>query len=134
MILRSPFHERTSVLNETGLWSHWSGHLAADRYQFSDKFEYFAVRNGAGVFDSSALYKYRIHGPDAERFLAGVLAPDIRTCPPGHAHYTAWCDDSRIPQPLRAAGQRKNPGRSDPGFGWRRLVAGVGFEPTTFGL
>jgi aminomethyltransferase len=93
MILTSPFHERTYALNETGLWSHWSGHLAADRYQFSDKFEYFAVRNSAGVFDSSPLYKYRIHGPDAERFLAGVLARDIRACRPGHAQYTAWCDD-----------------------------------------
>jgi aminomethyltransferase len=93
MILTSPFHERTSALNETGLWSHWSGHLAANRYQMSDKFEYFAVRNSAGVFDSSPLYKYRIQGPDAEPFLAGVLARDIRACPPGHAQYTAWCDD-----------------------------------------
>ncbi len=93
MIRKSPFHERTSALNETGLWSHWSGTLAADRYQMSDKFEYFAVRNAAGVFDSSPLYKYRITGPDAERFLAGVLARDIRTCAPGNAQYTTWCDD-----------------------------------------
>jgi aminomethyltransferase len=93
MFRTTPFHERTSALNETGLWSHWSGHLAADRYQFSDKFEYFAVRNSAGVFDSSPLYKYRIHGPDAERFLAGVLARDVRSCAPGHAQYTVWCDD-----------------------------------------
>ena len=93
MILTSPFHERTSALNETGLWSHWSGHLAADRYQMSDKFEYFAVRNSAGVFDTSPLYKYRIHGRDAERFLAGVLARDIRGCAPGTAQYTVWCDD-----------------------------------------
>jgi aminomethyltransferase len=75
------------------LWSHWSGHLAAHRYQMSDKFEYFAVRNSAGIFDSSPLYKYRIQGPDAERFLAGVLARDIRACQPGHAQYTIWCDD-----------------------------------------
>lgn len=93
MIRTSPFHERTSALNETGLWSHWSGHLAAHRYQMSDKFEYFAVRNSAGIFDSSPLYKYRIHGRDAERFLAGVLARDIRACPTGHAQYTIWCDD-----------------------------------------
>jgi hypothetical protein len=39
MIRTTPFHERTSALNETGLWSHWSGHLAAHRYQISDKFE-----------------------------------------------------------------------------------------------
>ena len=93
MIRTSPFHERTSALNETGLWEHWSNCLAATRYQMSDKFEYFAIRNAAGLFDSSPLYKYRIAGPDAERFLAGVLTRDIRGCEPGHAQYTAWCDD-----------------------------------------
>ena len=93
MIRTTPFHERTAALNETQLWSHWSGTLAADRYQMSDKFEYFAVRNAAGIFDSSPLYKYRIAGKDAEAFLAGVLARDIRACPPGHAQYTCWLDD-----------------------------------------
>jgi aminomethyltransferase len=93
MIRTTPFHPRTSALNQTGLWQHWSGHLAATRYQASDKFEYFAVRNAAGVFDTSPLYKYRIAGPDAETFLAGMLARDIRACPPGHAHYTTWLDE-----------------------------------------
>ncbi|HET7168590.1 MAG TPA: aminomethyltransferase family protein [Candidatus Limnocylindrales bacterium] len=93
MIHTTPFHERTNALNETQLWSHWSGHLAADRYQMSDKLEYFAVRNAAGLFDSSPLYKYRIGGRDAEAFLAGVLARDIRACPPGQAQYTCWLDD-----------------------------------------
>jgi aminomethyltransferase len=93
MIRTTPFHERLAALNETGLWEHWSNHLAAVRYQMSEKFEYFAIRNAAGLFDSSPLYKYRIAGPDAERFLAGVLTRDIRTCQPGHAQYTAWCDD-----------------------------------------
>ena len=94
MIRTTPFHERLSALNETGLWEHWSSYLTATRYQSSDKFEYFAIRNAAGLFDTSPLYKYRIHGPDAERFLAGVLARDIRTCLPGHAQYTLWCDDA----------------------------------------
>jgi aminomethyltransferase len=93
MVRTTPFHERLSVLNETGLWEHWSNHLVATRYQMSEKFEYFAIRNVAGLFDTSPLYKYRISGPDAERFLAGVLARDIRTCQPGHAQYTLWCDD-----------------------------------------
>ena len=93
MIRTTPFHERTSALNETGLWEHWSNHLAAVRYSQSEKFEYFAVRNSAGLFDSSPLYKYRIAGPDAERFLGGALVRDIRACQPGHAQYTAWCDD-----------------------------------------
>jgi aminomethyltransferase len=93
MIRTTPFHERTSALNQTSLWEHWSNHLAAQRYQLSEKFEYFAIRNSAGLFDSSPLYKYRITGSDAERFLAGVMVRDIRTCSPGHAQYTAWCDD-----------------------------------------
>jgi aminomethyltransferase len=93
MIRTTPFHERTSALNETGLWEHWSNHLAAVKYQMSEKFEYFAIRNAAGLFDTSPLYKYRFHGPDAEAFLAGVLARDIRRCEPGHAQYTIWCDD-----------------------------------------
>ena len=55
MIRTTPFHERTSALNETGLWEHWSGHLTAVRYQMSEKFEYFAIRNAAGLFDTSPL-------------------------------------------------------------------------------
>jgi aminomethyltransferase len=59
----------------------------------ADKFEYFAIRNSVGVFDTSPLYKYRFTGPDAERYLAGVLTRDIRKCRPGQAQYTVWCDD-----------------------------------------
>jgi aminomethyltransferase len=94
MIRHTPFHPRTSAVSESGLWSHWAGYLAADRYLMSDKFEYFAIRNSAGIFDTSPLYKYRITGPDAERYLAGVLIRDIRRCQPGQAHYTAWVDDA----------------------------------------
>ena len=94
MIRTTPFHERTERAQRDGP----VGALVElprrpRRYQMSEKFEYFAIRNSAGLFDTSPLYKYRIHGPDAERFLAGVLARDIRTCPPGHAQYTVWCDD-----------------------------------------
>lgn len=93
MIRQTPFHSRTSAVNKTGLWSHWAGYLAADRYQMSDKFEYFAVRNSVGVFDTSPLFKYRIDGDEAERYLAGILTRDIRRCRPGQAQYTVWCDD-----------------------------------------
>ena len=93
MIRETPFHPRTAAANVTGLWSHWAGFLAVDRYQMSDKFEYFAIRNSAAVIDTSPLYKYRISGVDAERYLAGVLTRDIRKCRPGQAHYTCWSDD-----------------------------------------
>src|ERR1700712_1671630 len=93
MIRTTPFHDRLSELNTQGLYTHWQGHLSALRYTSAPKHEYYAVRNSVGVFYTSPLFKYRIHGPDAERFLAGVLARDIRTCRPGQAQYTLWCDD-----------------------------------------
>jgi len=93
MIKTTPFHARLSELNTTGLWSHWSGYLSALRYDSSAKHEYFGIRNSAGFFDTSPLYKYWIRGRDAERFLAGVMTRDIRTCRPGRAQYTVWCDD-----------------------------------------
>ncbi len=93
MLLKTPFHDRVEVLNQTYDWSHWAGHLVVDRYQMSEKFEYFAIRNSAAYFDTSPLYKYRFSGRDAERFLSGVLARDIRKCRVGQAQYTIWCDD-----------------------------------------
>ena len=89
----TPFHDRLCELNRTGLYSHWSGYLSALRYDMSAKHEYFAVRNSAGFFDTSPLFKYWIRGKDAERFLAGVLTRDVRQCRPGRAQYTIWCDD-----------------------------------------
>ena len=82
-----------AAANQTSLWSHWAGHLVVDKYQMAEKWEYVAIRNACGVFDSSPIYKYRIIGPDAERFLGGVLARDVRRCKPGQAQYTIWCDD-----------------------------------------
>ncbi len=93
MLRQSPFHEQVAAANQTSLWSHWAGHLVVDKYQMSEKFEYVAIRNAVGMFDSSPLYKYRIVGPDAERFLGGVLTRDVRMCRPGQAQYTIWCDD-----------------------------------------
>jgi aminomethyltransferase len=93
MVNRTPFHERLEQLNTTHRWGHWSGYLSALRYGMSPKHEYFAVRNSAGFLDTSPLYKFRITGRDSERLLAGVMTRDIRTCRPGRAQYTVWCDD-----------------------------------------
>ena len=94
MMKTTPFHVRLDELNQTGLYSHWAGYLSASRYDMSAKHEYFAVRNSAGFFDTSPLYKYRITGPDAEAFLAGIMTRDVRRCRPGQAMYTVWCDDA----------------------------------------
>ncbi|MGI8433858.1 MAG: aminomethyltransferase family protein [Nocardioidaceae bacterium] len=93
MIRTTPFHERMSELNTTGLWAHWAGYLSAPRYDTSAKHEYFAIRNSAGFFDTSPLFKYWVRGRDAEKFLSGVMTRDIRQCRPGKAQYTVWCDD-----------------------------------------
>jgi aminomethyltransferase len=93
MIKTTPFHERLSELNTTGLYSDWSGYLSALRYDTSAKHEYFGIRNSAGYFDTSPLYKHWIRGKDAERFLGGVMTRDIRACRPGRAQYTVWSDD-----------------------------------------
>ena len=90
----TPFHTRLNELNQTGLYSHWAGHLSALRYDLSSKHEYFAVRNSAGYFDTSPLYKYRITGPDSERLLATMMTRDVRRCRPGQAMYTVWCNDA----------------------------------------
>jgi aminomethyltransferase len=93
MVRTTPFHPRLSELNTTGLYGHWQGTLSALRYSHAPKHEYFAVRNSVGIFDTSPLNKYWIRGRDAEQFLAGVFVRDIRTCRPGRAQYTIWCDD-----------------------------------------
>lgn len=93
MVKTTPFHPRTAALNETLLWEHWMGYASAIKYQFSEKIEYYAIRNAVALFDTSPLFKYRFKGADAERYLMGVLARDVRRCRPGRAQYTIWCDD-----------------------------------------
>lgn len=90
----SPFHERLAELSETQLWEHWAGYLSAVKYQHSATVEYFATRNAVGVFDTSPLFKYRVHGPDAVGFLATVTLRDPTACRVGAAQYTAWCNDA----------------------------------------
>ena len=85
-------HERRSTT--TGPLGALVGHARDD--PLPDVREVRVLRRSAtrpGIFDSSPLYKYRFSGPDAEAFLAGVLARDVRTCDVGHAQYTAWLDD-----------------------------------------
>ena len=90
----TPFYARLNEPNQTGLYGHWAGYLSAPRYDLASKHEYFAVRNSAGYFDSSPLYKYRITGPDAEKLLASMMTRDVRRCRPGQAMYTVWSDDA----------------------------------------
>ena len=89
---QTPFHARLAPLNQPQIWEHWSGYLVAPRYQYSEMSEYYAIRNSAGLLDTSPLFKYRFTGADTQRFLESVLARDIRKCKVGQAQYTVWCD------------------------------------------
>jgi aminomethyltransferase len=89
----TPFHARLEPLNQTGIWKHWSGYLVAPQYQYSLNTEYYAIRSGAGLLDTSPLFKYRITGPGARPMLERALARDVGKCAVGRAQYTCWCDD-----------------------------------------
>lgn len=93
MVPTTPFHERLSALNDQQLYTHWQGYLSALRYSHAPKHEYFAVRNSVGIFDTSPLYKYRVTGSDAGRFLGGLLVRNVSVLRPGRAAYTLWCDE-----------------------------------------
>ncbi|MGQ0604594.1 MAG: aminomethyltransferase family protein [Anaerolineales bacterium] len=89
----SPFHPRTSALNETYAWRRWSGFLAAGSYELTHEREYWAVRNSAALFDVSPLYKYQLSGPDAATLLNRVVTRDIGKLAAGQVYYTPWCDE-----------------------------------------
>ncbi|MDE3007393.1 MAG: aminomethyltransferase family protein [Gemmatimonadota bacterium] len=93
MPLTTPFHPRVASANRVGLWKHWAGYLIPPQYQYSLTAEYYGIRNSVSLLDTTPLFKYRITGRDAARFLARVLARDIDGCPPGRAQYTCWCNE-----------------------------------------
>ena len=65
----TPFHACLEPLNRTGIWKHWAGYVVAPQYQYSLNTEYYAIRSGAALLDTSPLFKYRIRGRDAGALL-----------------------------------------------------------------
>jgi aminomethyltransferase len=55
--------------------------------------EYIAIRTACAVFDTSPLFKYHIHGPDALRLMNRVVTQDVSRYAVGRSMYTPWCDD-----------------------------------------
>jgi aminomethyltransferase len=91
-LLESPLHARTAPLCLTGDWSIWGGYTTVHSFG-TVELEYFAIRNAATLFDLSPMRKYRIAGPDAERYLNRLLTRDVRKIKPGRVAYAVWCDD-----------------------------------------
>ncbi len=89
----TPFHARIAALCHTRDWGRWAGFSTPNSFG-EVELEYFAVRNTATLFDLSPMMKYRIEGPDAERYLNHLLTRDVRKLKPGRVAYSIWCDDA----------------------------------------
>ena len=92
-LLETPLHARTAPLCLTGDWANWGGYVTVNSYRNVEQ-EYFAIRNAATLFDLSPMRKYRIAGPDAERYLNRLLTRDVRKLKPGRVGYAVWCNDA----------------------------------------
>jgi aminomethyltransferase len=89
----TPFHSRTSSHCTSLLYREWAGYHAVSSYDTCHEREYFAFREAAGLIDVTPLFKYRIAGPDAMRFLDLLITRRIKTVKVGTVVYTAWCDE-----------------------------------------
>ncbi len=89
----TPFYPRTSLLCNSYSWAEWSGWLSANTYDMDHTHEYIAIRTACAVFDTSPLYKYHIHGPDALKLVNRVVTQDVSRYAIGRCMYTPWCDD-----------------------------------------
>ena len=89
----TPFHERTSPLNQRQEWRRWSGYLSATSYDVMHENEYFAIRTRAALLDVTPLHKYIIQGPDAQRLLNRIVTRNVAKCRVCQVMYTPWCDE-----------------------------------------
>lgn len=93
MLNKTPFHARVEPLCQSYEWRRWAGYLVAGKYELTHEREYAALRNGAGLIDITPLYKYRVTGRDAPRFLDRIMTRQISRGRVGRVMYTLWCDD-----------------------------------------
>ncbi len=93
MLRTTPFHARTSRLNQAQDWRRWAGYVVASAYELTHEREYWAIRSSAGLLDISPLFKYRVTGRDAAALLDRVATRSVATAAVGQVLYTPWCDD-----------------------------------------
>jgi aminomethyltransferase len=86
-------HDRTLALCSSLNYREWSGYYAVSVYETHIEHEYNAIREKAALIDISPLYKYRISGQDAARFLDHIVTRDLRKAAVGQVVYTPWCDE-----------------------------------------
>ena len=93
MPIPTPFHPRTSEHNKSLDWKDWGGYFAANSYNVVNDFEYYAFRHSAGLIDVTPLFKYKVTGRDAARFLSSIIVKDISKLKVNQATYCCWVND-----------------------------------------
>src|ERR1700688_1922804 len=86
------FHERTLALCESLNYREWSGYYTVSVYEMHHEHEYNAIRNSAALIDISPLFKYRVTGTDATKFVNRVITRDINKVAVDQVIYCCWCD------------------------------------------
>jgi glycine cleavage system T protein (aminomethyltransferase) len=86
------FHERTLALCESLSYREWSGYYTVSVYEMHHEHEYNAIRNSSALIDISPLFKYRVTGRDATKFVNRVIARDIHKVAIDQVIYCCWCD------------------------------------------
>jgi aminomethyltransferase len=86
------FHERTLALCESLNYREWSGYYTVSVYEMHHEHEYNAIRNSAALIDISPLFKYRVTGGDATKFVNRVISRDITKVAVDQVIYCCWCD------------------------------------------
>ena len=91
-LLRTPFHERGRALSQVDSFVPWAGYTTVDVFTNVGQ-EYFAVRNACSVYDLTPMVKYRIAGPDAQRYLNRLVTRDLNKLKVNRVSYCVWCND-----------------------------------------
>ena len=92
MPIGTAFHERTFALCESLNYREWSGYYTVSVYEMHHEHEYNAIRNSAALIDISPLFKYKVTGRDATKFVNRVISRDINKVAIDQVIYCCWCD------------------------------------------
>ncbi|MGH9711803.1 MAG: aminomethyltransferase family protein [Candidatus Acidiferrales bacterium] len=93
MPIGTAVHEKTLKLCESLNYREWSGYYAVSVYEMHHEHEYNAIRNAAALIDVTPLFKYRISGKGATKFVNRVITRDINKVAVGQVIYCCWCDE-----------------------------------------
>ncbi|NDD27468.1 MAG: aminomethyl transferase family protein [Proteobacteria bacterium] len=89
----TPFFPRLFEASKSLRWREWAGYYVAEKFDPVHDNEYHMVRQSAGYFDVTPLFKYDVTGPDAARLLDLVMVRDVTKLKVDQVGYTAWCDE-----------------------------------------